>query len=275
MNAQLGAIALRSAWLMAIGIACGVTPILAQAAGYTLVVEPHYRPERAQEAYKPLTDYLSKSTGETFTLVTPKNYHFYWRDIRSNAKADFAFDEAHLTDYRIKHYKYQVLVHTAEPSAYTLVTNVDIGKKGLNALIGHNIASMGAPSLGYALLLQLYPNPVQQPEIQSSASSWLEAVDSVFAGEAEAAMAPTAMIANYPNLTQVKSTREFPGQAFSAASGVPDEVKQKVKEALLKLNDDPSLFALLSELQITKFVPATAKEYDGAELMLKDFYGYQ
>ncbi|MEO8670537.1 MAG: PhnD/SsuA/transferrin family substrate-binding protein [Tahibacter sp.] len=244
-------------------------------ADYNFSVEPIYPPEKAAEVYRPLVDYLSKATGEKFNLVTPKNYHFYWRDMRQNQNADFALDEAHLGDYRIQRYKYTPLVRTAEQQSYTLVTNLELQGKGLEGLVGHKIVCMGAPSLGYALLLGFYPNPIQQPDIESSAASWRDAVEAVFAGEAEAAMVPTWLKDQYPNLTPVKSSREFAGATVSVRTEVPDAVRKKVTDALLKLDQDPSLANLLLELGISKFVPASAADYVGAEAMLKDFYGYQ
>jgi ABC-type phosphate/phosphonate transport system substrate-binding protein len=242
---------------------------LALAADYTFSVEPAYQRERIDEMYKPLMAYLNKATGQHFTLVTARNYHFYWRDIQAGAKADFAFDEAHMTDYRIQHAHYEPLLHTAEPTSYTLVTNVDIGNKGIAGLVGHSIVTMAAPSLGYALLLEFYPNPVLQPEIRSSAASWRDAVDSIFAGEADAAMIPTWLRDQYPNLTPVKTSRQFAGQCVSAAPSVPDDVKAKVEDALLKLDADPNSAKLLLELGVTKFVPAAAKDYAGNEQILK------
>lgn len=244
-------------------------------ADYRFVVEPIYGPQKAAEVYKPLIDYLAKATGEKFTLVTPKNYHFYWRDLRGDEKFDFALDAAHLADYRIVRFQYTPLVHTAERQSYTLVTNVDLQDKGIEALVGRKIVCMGAPSLGYALLLGFYPNPIQQPDIESSAASWRDAVEAVFAGEAEAAMVPTWLKDQYPNLTPVKTSMDFAGAAVSAAPGVPEAVRNKVAAALLKLDQDPTLSNLLLELGISKFVPATAADYKGAEVMLKDFYGYQ
>ena len=47
----------------------------ANAATYGLTVEPNYPPAQAQEVYKPLLAYLSKSTGHTFVLKIAPNYH--------------------------------------------------------------------------------------------------------------------------------------------------------------------------------------------------------
>jgi ABC-type phosphate/phosphonate transport system substrate-binding protein len=264
-----------SRWLGGLAIAAGMLVSGAAAADYKIVAEPIYPPEKAQQVYKTLIAYLNKTTGEKFTLVTPRNYHFYWRDLKQTDGVDFAIDEAHLGDYRIQRFKYQPLVHAAEQTSYTLVTMADLGSKGLEGLVGKKIVSMPAPSLGYALLLTLYPNPIQQPDIESNASSWADAVEIVFSGEADAAIIPTYMKDTYPNLIPVKTSKGFPGTLISANPSVPDPVKQKVKEALLKLNADADAHQLMFELGVTKFVEASAADYAGSELVLKDFYGYQ
>lgn len=261
-----------------LGVSCVLAGILchqAIAAEYTFRIEPAFPPERVNEIYAPLMKYLDKATGQHFKLEAARNYHYYWRDITSGTKTDFAFDEAHLTDYRIQHQHFVPLVRTAEPTGYTLVSNIDIADKGLNALVGHTIVTMSAPSLGYSLLLEFYPNPVLEPNIKTTATSWRDAVDRVFAGEADAAMIPNALKDQYPNLTPVKATREFPGQCVTASTDVPAELRDKVKQALLDLSSDANASQVLLDLGISKFVPATAKEYSGDEQILKNELGYK
>ena len=108
---RAGAMWLRSAIFLT---AMSVSPAVTFAAQYTFAVEPAYPAEQTQAIYKPLLSYLSKATGEQFTLVTSKNYHFYWRDIRAGSSSDFAYDEAHLADYRISHSQYVPLVQATE-----------------------------------------------------------------------------------------------------------------------------------------------------------------
>jgi ABC-type phosphate/phosphonate transport system substrate-binding protein len=246
-----------------------------QAADYTFRIEPAYPADRVAEIYAPLMTYLNKATGQHFTLVTARNYHFYWRGVQNSVKTDFAFDEAHIADYRIEKRHFEPLVHTAEPTSYTLVSNIDLGNKGLQGLVGHTIVTMGAPSLGYALLLEFYPNPILQPDIATTATSWRDATDRVFAGEADAAMIPTSLKDQFPNLTPVKASREFPGQCITVSPDVPADLREKVKDALLKLDTDADAAKLLFELGVTKFVPASVKEYAGDEQVLKNFIGYK
>lgn len=265
--------------LVAIGIlAAMATPVWlapAAAADIRLMVEPAYTPDQAAEVYKPLIDYLATATSHKVTLVTPRNYHFFWRDVRQNVPVELMFTEAHITDYRIKRFGVEPLVRTAEKSSYTLLGSDQLQNPTLNSLVGKSITTMPSPSLGSALLLELFPNPVSQPNILSNAASWRDGVEIVFAGEADAAIVPTYLKDQYPNLLPIRTTREFPGMAISASKDLDPQVKADIKIALLKLHENPDMYNVLNELAISQFQEATAAEYDGAELMLKGFYGYQ
>ena len=247
----------------------------ANAADYTVTVEPNYPPAQAQEVYKPLLDYLSKATGQRFILKTAGNYHVFWRDLRGGANTDFAFEEAHFTDYRINRQHFTPLARVADPTKFILLVDSSKAAGGANGLIGRRIASMSAPSLGYLLLGELYKNPIAQPEIQSVAASWKDGVEMVFADETDAAMVPGYIAQTYPNLVPVATSRDFIGRAFSANPKVPADVRKKVTDALLRLHKDKTLYDVINELGATQFVPATAADYAGSERLLRGVFGYQ
>ena len=225
----------------------------ASAATYTLTVEPNYPPAQAQEVYKPLLSYLSKATGQTFVLKIAPNYHVHWRDMRSKAKVDFTFEEAHFTDYRAKRQRMIPLVRVVEPTKYTLLVSDEMASGGAQGLIGHRITSMSSPSLGYLLLGEIYRNPIAQPEIKSFAAYIAE---------------------QYSNLQPAMVTRELPGRALSAHESVPVDVRNAVKNAMLKLHLDNNLYDVISELGTAKFVPTNAATYNGSEDILSAAYGY-
>ena len=247
----------------------------ATAANYTVTVEPNYPPAQAQAVYKPLLAYLSKATGQRFILQTSGNYHVYWRDLRGAAPTDFAFEEAHFTDYRINRQRFIPLARVVDPTKFVLLVDSSKAAEGANGLIGRRVASMSAPSLGYLLLGELYKNPIAQPEIQSAAASWKDGVEMVFADETDAAMVPGYIASTYPNLVSVATSRDFVGRAFSASPKVPADLRKKVTDALLRLHKDPALFDVISELGATQFVPATAADYAGNERLLRGVFGYQ
>jgi len=246
----------------------------ASAATYTLTVEPNYPPAQAQEVYKPLLDYLSKSTGQTFVLKIALNYHVHWRDMRSKAKVDFTFEEAHFTDYRAKRQRMIPLVRVVEPTKYTLLISDEMAAGGAQGLIGHRITSMSSPSLGYLLLGEIYKNPIAQPEIKSFAANLKDGVEMIFAGESDGAMVPSYIADQYSNLQPALVTRELPGRALSASQDVPADVRKAVTNAMLKLHLDNNLYDVISEIGTAKFVPTNAATYAGSESLLSSAYGY-
>ena len=260
-------------------VALGVLLLLgsqaAAAADYTVIVEPNYPPAQAREVYEPLLAYLAKATGHRFFLKTTPNYHVYCRDMRNNSATDFAFEEAHFTDYRINRQKFVPLVRVADPTRFTLLVSDAMVEGGAQGLVGHRIVSMSAPSLGYLLLGDIYKNPISQPEIQSVAANWKDGVDMLFAGETDAAMVPNYIAKDYPNLVPVNESREFPGRALSASPTVPAGVRTAVANAMLQLSKDAEQNAILNEIGATGFVPANKADYAGNEALLRNVFGYQ
>lgn len=241
---------------------------------FTFTVEPSYPPDQAQDVYKPLLDYLNRTTGHTFELITPKNYHIYWRDLRKNKPVDFAYEEAHFVDYRGKRFGFEPLVRKQTPTVYTLLADFEFEEGGTGGLVGRRIVTMPSPSLGFTMLAEMYENPMSQPDFRSEASSWRDGVEMVFAGDAEAAMVPDFIAEQYPNLVALKSSRPFPGAAINAGPTVSDEVKATVRDALLQLHEDPDAFSTLAELGVTEFIPTTAKDFAGRQDILAGFFGY-
>lgn len=245
------------------------------AAEFRFSVEPTYEEDSARGIYAPLMAYLARATGHSFILVTAPNYSSYWRDLLREGNSDFALEEAHFADYRITRANFTPLVRTSERSSYTLVAGQDFEGAGLDGLLSGSIVSMPAPSLGYASLMRFYPDPIRQPRVLSSATSWRDAVQIVFGGEADAAIIPTWLKDTYPSLVTIRTSQEFAGPAVLAAPGVPADVRTQVRDALLRLSETPELEELLLELGISGFVPATAGDYANESRALGGFYGYK
>ena len=97
----------------------------------------------------------------------------------------------------------------------------------------------------------------------------------IFADETEAAIVPRYIADLYPNLQEMTRSREFPGAAFLVAPQVPEEVANAVRDALLRLHENPDASTVLQEIGSRRFEPASATEYAGSEQMLREFFGYQ
>ncbi len=174
-----------------------------------------------------------------------------------------------------KRFNFEPIARTVENTSYTLLGSDQLTNTTLNGLIGKGIVTMPSPSMGFAMLLQFFPDPVRQPNLMSTAQSWKDGVEIVFAGEADAAIVPTWLKDQYPNLIPMSTSQEYPGAAVSASPNVPADAKQAMKDAFLKLHEDQAGYEVLAELGLTQFVAATPAEYDGDEKVLQGFFGYK
>ena len=239
-----------------------------------ILVHPVYPPEQARLVYQPLLDYLDDVTGLELTLAVERNFHRYWRNARRNEAPALILEDAHMAAWRMDNFGYQPLVTTAEPTSFSLLTTGAMADDSLDDFVSRRISSLPSPSLGYLVLARWYRNPLQQPRIQSTATSWLGAVEMVFSAEADAAIAPDNLVARYPNLYPVETSTELPGLTLSAAPDVPDNVRQALIDAMNALHENEDHHAALFELDIDRFVTADPEAYEGLESWLSTIFSF-
>lgn len=247
----------------------------AGAANYTLTVEPTYPADQLREVYGPLIAYLNRTTGHQFSLRVAPNFNQHWRDLRAGTKVDFVFEEGHFFDYRSKRSGVVGVARTIEDSAYSIaVADPEIADEGRDGVVGRTVASLGAPNLGYLLVFESFRNPLAQPELRSLSSKWSDGPDLVFSGDAEATLLPAYLAGENPALTEVWRSADLPGRVFSASPELPQDVRQKVADALLALHEDPEAFSVTNELRTAQFVAVDPAAYDGMERLLVNSFGY-
>jgi hypothetical protein len=241
---------------------------------FILQGHPIFTPDQADLVYRPLVNYLNDVTPYRFDLQISRDFHRYWLDVRRGETPDLVLEEAHLTAFRMQRDDYTPLVKAAEPTTYSLMASPTYIDGSLRDFVGRPVSSMPSPSLGYLVLSRWYENPMQQPIIQSNASSWLDAIEIVFSMEAEAAIAPRNLAERYVNLETIETSQEFPGLTLSASPAVPEEIQQEIRQALLNLHDDDNHYAVVHELDIERFIEADPQEYDGLENWLREVTGF-
>ena len=250
----------------------GVPSTAAKAQTYVLQAHPVFTAEQSAAVFQPLADYLSESTGYRFELQTPRDFHRHWLDIRRGGLPDLVVEDAHLIALRMNRYGYEPLVRAEQPATFSLMTTLPGTDLKLADFIARPVTTLPAPSLGHLVLASWYPNPMQQPRIQSTARSWLDAVESVFSMEADAAIVPHNLVSRYVNMTEVVVSTEFPHLSVAASPRLDKEVREAVRRALLELHEDPDQFGVLHELDIERFVIASGDEYLGLENWLDWVY---
>jgi len=240
-------------------------PAAGAAATFVFQGHPIFTPEQAELVYRPLVDYLNDALPYRFELALAPDYHRYWLSIRRGQNPHLVLEEPHLVAFRMQRHDFTPLVRASDPITYSLLTSMGSEDVSTEDFIGRRVSSMPAPSLGYLVLANWFDNPMQQPIIQSNASSWLDAVEIVFAMAADAAIVPNNLASRYVNMMNVRTSREFPGVTVAASPEVPAEIQEEIRQALLRVHDDEEHFVAVHELDVERFVPAEPAEYEGLD----------
>lgn len=249
---------------------CLANPL--KAAEYKLAVQPVLSPERTLEVYSPLAEYLSEVTGEAIRLVTAKNFFLYWVNMK-RGEYDLVFDAGHFTDYRVRHMGHEPLVKLPGEVSYCLVTRGDAMIVDAEELVARPVAVMASPGLGMLRLVEMFPSSMQQPSIHSVESTE-EAVEKVRSGEVDAAMVPSMLVGNYPDLVIVRYTDPIPAPALTAGPAVPAALRERIRTALLHAQEDPKGRAMLEAINFSAFEVAKTSDYEGLSELLKGVWGY-
>jgi len=245
------------------------------ASEFKLAIQPILPQQQLIDNFQPLADYLSKETGHTITIVTQRNFLFYWTKMRKKKKGfDLVLDAAHLTDYRVKNFDYTVLAKMPDTVSFSLVTRNDRLIFEVNDLIGLRVATMHSPSMGSVRLEALFPNPSRIPHYVYELNT-TTAIEHIMSGETDAAIIPTRLVEEHKELNIVLTTEPIPHMALSAAPTIPSEVAEKIRQALIHAGTTAHGKTMLRRLKIETFEAADNTTYDGYAELLKDAFGYE
>jgi ABC-type phosphate/phosphonate transport system substrate-binding protein len=238
-----------------------------------MVVQPIMTPAKTAKAYQPLVDYLRQTTGQDIELVTARNFFTFWESMKKEDTYDLVLSAAHLSDYLIERMEYQPLARLPDQVSFSLVTGQETLIFSPGELIGQKVATMGSPSMGAVKLAELFPNPLRQPVIIEVPNSQA-AVEKLQSGKAVAAIIPSPLVQQYPDLNTVSTTELTPHMCITASPEVPAEVQKALTQALTQASKTPKGQAMLKILNLPGFEPATSKLYSGYSRLLEGVWGY-
>lgn len=235
---------------------------------YTLVIQPILPPQSIEETYKPLADYLSEQTGKVIKISSFRNFKAYWSSMKREKGFDFVLDAAHITDYRIKKMGYKVLAKLPDTVSLSIVTGENLMLLDEEELLPYRIATMISPGIGGLRLRQMFPDPANRPTMISASDSE-DAISKIRSGMVDAAIVPTLYLRNHPDLNVVVTTDPIPHMGLSAAPGVPAQLSDKIRTALIGASKTIEGQEMLAAMKLTSFVPANADTYNGYSEILE------
>lgn len=245
----------------------------AQAEQFNLVVQSQRHGDDAPAAFAPLAAYLSEASGHRLELSVADNAMAHWQAMGSRDDYDLVLDEGHFTDYRVRNLDYRVMAKTAGVSGFSVVTGPATVLVEPDELYGEPVASPAPPSLAALRLAELFPDPIRAP-LLIEVDSYAEGIRRVINGDVAAAVIPSDMVREHPQLNVVLSIQQGPGMALSASPSVPAEAREVIRRAFLSAADIDAGRKALASAGLRGFEPAGAPLYEGYERLLRGTWGY-
>lgn len=245
----------------------------ARAEQFNLVIQSESHGDDASLAFAPLAEYLSEASGYRIALQVPDSALAHWQAMDTGEHYHLVLDEGHFTDYRVRNRGYRVLAKVVGVSGFSVVTGPAIVFVEPDELYGEPVASPAPPSLAAMRLAELFPDPIRAPVLVEVAS-YDEGVRRVINGDVAAAVIPSRMVREHPQLNVVMSTQEGPGMALSASPRMPAEAREVIRRAFLAAADIDAGRRALASAGLEGFEPASAALYEGYARLLRGTWGY-
>lgn len=247
----------------------------AQEQVFVLGIHPLYNPQRLNELFGPLADYLSKQVPQAhFIIESAKDYADYNNKLRAR-QFDFALPNPYQTLLAIDS-GYQVTAKIAPDDDFMgiILTPKAARLNSISALKGATIAfpapsALAATMLPQWLLFQqgLKPNiDYQVSYVVSQESSILSVANGTTQASATIPAAWRQFQHDYPDqaekLTVSWKTQTLPNIGFVARNDVADSIKTQVSNLLIGLEQNETGKAILAKTKLGHFEAANQETYE-------------
>lgn len=247
---------------------------------YELSAPPAGDPEESRPLYTPLTDLLSRETGESFVYVHPGSWFAYQDDMRSG-RFQLLLDDAHFASWRITALDHAPVVRTREQATFVVIALKDGRIYSKEDLVGQTVCAKAPPDLGTLGFLAQFDGLFQIPRILETPDP-LDRVQNLLTGDCAGAVLARHQYTGSKEIRGVigqlkiiTQTDTYPGLTLTAGPGVPDSLRSTIRTILLSRAGGEVTRALRERLANgSNFVEADPEDYDGLHGMLRDYPGF-
>ncbi len=231
-----------------------------------------YREDVAK--YQPIADHLSRVTGKRFIYQYSDNWLSYSKNMTAGIY-DVVFDGPAFNGWRIERMNHAPLVKLTDEVVFVVVARSDAPITQLKQLAGHRVCAIPAPDAGALSLLSQFDNPARQPVI-AEAKDWQDSYKRLMEGKCAGSVMPQKVLSTLDRkaVKVIYQHKPLPNQTFSAGPRLSQELKDRVRDALLSAPGKEATARLRDDLGGGDFVPATPAEYVGLGKLLKDSLYY-
>lgn len=240
---------------------------------YLFTAPPRESVEKGIEIYKPIADFLTKATGETFIYRHPQSWQEYTRGMKNN-EYDLVFDGPHFVSWRVEHIQHDLVAKIAKLHIWRIITTKDnLSIKNMDDLVGKTICAPKSPNFGMLTMMSHFPNPDREP-VHIITKGWKDGFNGVVQGKCEAAVLPIINHKKFdPGLVKTRTVHThlpYPNQAFTSSNRITPNLKSKIASELLSDQGQQAMSKLRDRFaKGEKIVSAVNEEYEGISMVLK------
>lgn len=251
------------------------TPVRAE---LVLSSAPRDTKENEEAIFKPITDLMSKVSGQTVRFQHGDSFLVYQSEMRKG-NYDIVFDGPHFVGWRMVKLSHIPMVKFPGNLVFAAVTARKQEKiTNLKGLVGRTVCAFPPPNLATLSVLVEFDNPSRQPLILET-ESFPAVYKKMVAGKCVGGILQAKLFQELDKEAQLGkvlfTSKPLPNQAFSGGARVTPEMRDKIIKAMLspegavatqKLRD---VFKIQANLQ-----PATEEEFKGLGTLLRDVWGF-
>lgn len=242
-------------------------------AEYIFSAPPRETLEKGEADYKPISDFLSKVTGESFRYVHPESWSEYSKMMHAE-KFDLIFDGPHFVDWRINNIGHNVIMKLPALARWTIIARKDDSSvQTMNDMIGKKACAPGSPNFGMLNMVSHFPDPEKQPE-HIKVKGWINVFNAVKEGKCDVGVLPDTNHDTYDKGRQftkiIHKHLPYPNQGITHSPRISAALADKIRDALMSEEGQQALGNLRKRFAAgKKLIEAENDEYDGVRIVLK------
>lgn len=239
---------------------------------------PRDSKEKEEAIYKPLTDYLTKVTGQKVTFRHGDNFLVYQSEMRKG-NYDIVLDGPAFVGWRMAKLGHVPLVKFPGNLVFVLAVKKEQARiNSIKDMAGRTICAFPSPNLATLTVLDEFDNPARQPIIKES-TSFPESYKNMVDGKCVGAILQKKLFENLDKEKQLSkvlfTSAPLPNQAFSSGPKVNPEMRAKIIMAMLSPEGMAATQKLREVFKVQKFEAASVEEYRGLEHLIRNEWGFE
>lgn len=243
-----------------------------------LTTPPRESEQKAREIFQPIAEYLTRVLNRPVVFKYSDNWLTYQSDMQKD-QYDIVFDGPHFNSYRLAKFQHTPLVKLPGKFIFVIIAKKDNDRiNKLEDINGRLLCSPAPPNLAALTALAQYTNPARQPLLVDT-KGFPQTYEALMKGRCTAAAMQIKIFEKLDKETKgakvIFESKGLPNQAFSASPRIASAERTRLAEALLSPAGKQATAKLREEYNGQDFVPASAEEYIGHSMLLKDVWGFQ